>query len=151
MTAKRRSEPKPVIESDPLFELIGIGASGIPGGISDQNMKLWLLGTQSGDERWMRRYCQMLNPEHDVSAPQITETAGVNGGFPVVSPTRIAVRLVIEAFREVGTLDRLADVFPQLTHAQLRVALDFYRDHPDRVDEDIERNARTFQAIRSRG
>jgi uncharacterized protein (DUF433 family) len=92
----------------------------------------------------------MLNRERDASASLVTETPGVNGGYPVVATTRIAVRLVVEAFREVGTLDQLTDVFPQLTHAQIQAALAFYRDHPLRVDEDIERNERALRAIRSR-
>ena len=34
--SKSRSRGKPVTESDPLFELVGIGSSGIPGGMSSR-------------------------------------------------------------------------------------------------------------------
>jgi uncharacterized protein (DUF433 family) len=84
------------------------------------------------------------------SHPIIAELPGVNGGYPVVTPTRIAVRLVVEAFRETGDLEETLEVFPQLSREQVQAALDFYRDHPARVDEDIERNERALRAIRSR-
>jgi uncharacterized protein (DUF433 family) len=82
--------------------------------------------------------------------PMIAEHPDVNGGYPVVRPTRIAVRLIVEAFRETGEFDETAEAFPQLSREQIQAALDYYRDHPARVDEDIERNARALRAIRSR-
>jgi uncharacterized protein (DUF433 family) len=80
----------------------------------------------------------------------IAEYPGVNGGYPVAEPTRIAVRLVVEAFRETGDLDETVEVFPQLSRQQVQAALGYYRDHPVRVDEDIARNERALRAIRSR-
>ncbi|HZO28063.1 MAG TPA: DUF433 domain-containing protein [Chloroflexota bacterium] len=80
----------------------------------------------------------------------IAEYPGVNGGYPVVAPTRIAVRLVVEAFRETGDLRETIEAFPQLSRDQIQAALDYYRDHPGRVDEDIERNEKALRAIRSR-
>ena len=80
----------------------------------------------------------------------IAELPGVNGGYPVVAPTRIAVRLIVEAFRETDDLDQTIEAFPQLSREQIQAALDYYRDHPARVDEDIARNERALRAIRSR-
>jgi uncharacterized protein (DUF433 family) len=82
--------------------------------------------------------------------PLVAEYPGVNGGYPVVVPTRIAVRLIVEAFRETDDLRQVVDAFPQLSREQIRAALDYYQDHPARVDEDIERNERALRAIRSR-
>ncbi len=82
--------------------------------------------------------------------PSIAEHPGVNSGYPVVAPTRIAVRLIIETYRETGDLNEFAEAFPQLRLEQIQAALDYYRDHPARVDEDIERNERALRAIRSR-
>jgi len=79
----------------------------------------------------------------------IDEHSGVNGGYPVVAPTRIAVRLIVDAFRETGDLEEVVEAFPQLSREQVQAALDYYRDHPERVDEDIERNERALHAIRS--
>jgi uncharacterized protein (DUF433 family) len=64
--------------------------------------------------------------------------------------TRIAVRFVVEAFRETGDLNSAVEVLPQLSRDQIQAALDCYQDHPDRVDEDIERNEAALRAIRSR-
>jgi uncharacterized protein (DUF433 family) len=85
-------------------------------------------------------------PKH----PLIAEYPGVNGGYPVVVPTRIAVRLVVEAFRETGVLNAVVEAFPQLSHEQIQAALDYYRNYPGRVDEDIERNEKAPGTIRSR-
>lgn len=88
--------------------------------------------------------------ERKPNHPFIAELPGVNGGYPVVAPTRIAVRLVIEAYRELGDLDETAEVFPQLSREQIQAALDFYRDQPSRVDDDIARNEQALKTIRSR-
>jgi uncharacterized protein (DUF433 family) len=60
------------------------------------------------------------------------------------------VRLIVQAFQETGSLDETAEAYPQLTREQVQSALDFYRDCPARVDEDIKRNERALRAIRSR-
>ena len=80
----------------------------------------------------------------------IREVPGVSGGYPVIGNTRIAVRLVVEAYRQTGDLAGTVEVFPQLTRDQVKAALDYYRANPSRVDEDIERNARTLRALRAR-
>jgi uncharacterized protein (DUF433 family) len=80
----------------------------------------------------------------------IAEIPDVNGGFPVIAPTRIAVRLVVEAVRECDDVDQVVEAFPQLTREQIQAALDYYGEHPERIDQDIERNARALRAIRSR-
>ena len=72
----------------------------------------------------------------------------MSGGYPVIGETRIAVRLVVEAYRQTGTVGDIAKAFPQLTREQIVSALDYYRSNPTRVDEDIERNARTLSALR---
>lgn len=82
--------------------------------------------------------------------PLIAELPGVNGGFPVVAPTRIAVRLVVEAFRETGDLNETIEAFPQLSREQTQAALDYYREYSARVDADIERNERALRSIRAR-
>ena len=92
----------------------------------------------------------MIEQSKTPSHPLIAEYPGVNGGYPVVAPTRIAVRLIIEAFRETGDLNQTIEAYPQLSREQVQAALDFYRGPPDRVDEDIERNERALRAIRSR-
>src|SRR5687768_17129326 len=92
----------------------------------------------------------MIERSKTPSHPLIAELPGVNGGYPVVAPTRIAARLIVEAFRETGDLDEVLEAFPQLNREQIQAALEYYGDHPARVDEDIERNERALRAIRSR-
>lgn len=78
----------------------------------------------------------------------INETPGVSDGNPCVGDTRISVRSVVQMHAHVRDLAALAREFPQLSLEQIQAALDYYRDHPARVDEDIARNT-THQAIRT--
>ena len=80
----------------------------------------------------------------------IRETPGVSGGYPCIGYTRIAVRLIVEAFRATESIDGVAERYDQLTREQIKAALDYYREHPARVDEDIERNARAWAERTSR-
>jgi len=81
---------------------------------------------------------------------QINETEGVNGGYPCVGNTRIAVRLVAEVFRKTDDVEKTAEKFPQLTHEQVVAAIDFYIKNPARINEDSERNRRTLIALSAR-
>lgn len=80
----------------------------------------------------------------------VSETEGVCGGYPCVGDTRIPVRSVVVAFRQLDDFKRTLEAFPQLTREEIRYALDWYIKHPKRVDEDIERNARTLEALQAR-
>jgi len=81
---------------------------------------------------------------------QINETEGVNGGYPCIGNTRIAVRFVADVFRKTDDVDKVAEKFPQLTHAQVVAAIDYYIKYPARINEDIERNQRTLAALAGR-
>jgi len=80
----------------------------------------------------------------------IRETPGVSGGYPCIGYTRIAVRLIVEAYRATGSVDRVVEQYDQLTREQIEAARDYYRQHPARIDEDIERNARAWAELTSR-
>lgn len=77
---------------------------------------------------------------HDVDTA-IHETPDVMGGYPCVGNTRIPVRALVEVGRLYG-VEAIVEYYPQLTHAQIDAGLAYYRAHPARVDEDIERNRR---------
>lgn len=79
--------------------------------------------------------------------PYIGEYPGVCGGYPVIERMRFPVRIVVETYRELGDIDKIAELYTQLTRAQIQCALDYYAAHPSRVDEDIERNERTWAEI----
>jgi uncharacterized protein (DUF433 family) len=76
--------------------------------------------------------------------PYVSETPGVCGGYPVVRGTRTPVRLLVEAYRQVHTIEATQAAFPHLTLEQVRGALDYYDAHPSRVDADFERHARVL-------
>ncbi len=74
--------------------------------------------------------------------PFVEETPGIGGGYPQVRGTRTPVRIIVELWRATGDFERTAAMLPHLTQDQIRGALDYYAAYPDRVDEDIELNAR---------
>ena len=77
-------------------------------------------------------------------AAYIAEYPGVCGGYPVIEKMRFPVRIIVEAYRELGDIDKIAKLYSQLSEAQIQCALDYYADHPARVEQDIERNERTY-------
>ncbi len=77
--------------------------------------------------------------------PFVEETPGVGGGYPQVRGTRTPVRVIVNLFRQTGDLARTAALLPHLTDEEIRGALDYYAACPDRVDQDIDRNARAWR------
>ena len=57
------------------------------------------------------------------------------------------MRVIVEALRSYGSAEAVVDYFPQLTRAQVDAALAYYRDHPARVDKDIETNNRALAKL----
>jgi len=78
---------------------------------------------------------------HDVDTA-MHETPDVTGGYPCVGNTRIPVRALVEVGR-LYDVETIAEYYPQLTHARIDAGLAYYREHPARAAEDIERNRRT--------
>ena len=79
--------------------------------------------------------------------PYVHEVPGVCGGYPVIRNTRIPVYIVVDFYQELGDVEKVAEVYPNVTPEQIRGALDFYAAHPARVDEDRERNERAWAEI----
>lgn len=77
-----------------------------------------------------------------MAGTEITSTPGVQGGFPCVAGTRTPVRSIVVAyFEHYGEqIEPLLEAFPHLTREQIEAALAFYRDNPQRVDDDIRRH-----------
>jgi uncharacterized protein (DUF433 family) len=83
--------------------------------------------------------------------PFVEETPGVGGGYPQVRGTRTPVRVIVNLYRQTHDLARTAALLPHLTSNEIQGALDYYAKHPERVDEDIERNARAWAELQARG
>lgn len=68
----------------------------------------------------------------------IARYPGVQGGYPVIAGTRTPVRTVVELFRIYdGDVTEIQLDLQHLTLEQINAALDYYRDEPELVDEDI--------------
>ncbi|MEZ4523663.1 MAG: DUF433 domain-containing protein [Thermomicrobiales bacterium] len=72
--------------------------------------------------------------------PMITCTPGVQGGYPCIQGTRTPIRSIVE-YDQIydGDTDEILAALPHLTREQIDAARAYYRDTPDLVDEDIER------------
>lgn len=76
----------------------------------------------------------------------VSETPGINGGYPVVAGTRTPIWVLLEYCRQYdGDLQRVNEALPHLTAEQIRGALEYYAAHPDRVDADRQRNVDTWE------
>ena len=80
----------------------------------------------------------------------VDETPGIGGGYPQVRGTRIPVWVLVDYYRDLGSVEGVQELFPYLSRAQIQDALDYYAKCPDRVDEDRERNARTLAELQGR-
>ena len=80
----------------------------------------------------------------------VSETKGVNGGYPVVEGTRTPVRVIVKFYRETHDLEQVRETLSHLTIDELRGALGYYASYPARVDEDIARNDRAWAELQSR-
>jgi uncharacterized protein (DUF433 family) len=85
-----------------------------------------------------------------IDHPFVSETPGVGGGYPQVRGTRIPVRCLVLSYRHFKDFERTVKQYPTLTREQVRGALDFYAEHPERVDEDIETNDRAMREFIAR-
>lgn len=74
----------------------------------------------------------------------VERISGVQGGYPVIAGIRTPVRTIVQMFCETypGDIDRITEALPHLTRDQVESALNYYREYPDAVDEDIERQRR---------
>jgi uncharacterized protein (DUF433 family) len=65
----------------------------------------------------------------------IVKSPDVLHGTPRFEGTRIGVFMIAEGIR-VGewTIDDTLDSYPDLSRAQVKVALDYYDDHPEAMD-----------------
>ena len=85
-----------------------------------------------------------------IDTQAVQEREGISGGFPCVGNSRIPVRSLVLAYRELGTFEAVASTFSTLSRDEIRAALDWYIKHPDRVNEDIQRNDEGLRDIASR-
>jgi uncharacterized protein (DUF433 family) len=69
---------------------------------------------------------------------EIRKTPGVCGGRACVGPTRIPVWLLIAFLKDGLSEESLLQSYPQLTSDHIRLVRDYYRQHTQQIDRDIQ-------------
>ena len=77
----------------------------------------------------------------------VTEVPGVQGGYPIIRNSRIPVRVIVALRRQGTSVDKLAELYPQLSPESIQGALDYYAARPARVDEDFARQDQARRKI----
>ncbi|THE63039.1 DUF433 domain-containing protein [Salinadaptatus halalkaliphilus] len=66
---------------------------------------------------------------------RVVKTPETLGGKPRLEGTRIGVFTIGESIREGGqTVEEILNGYPDLSRRQVRVALEYYDDHPEAMD-----------------
>lgn len=79
----------------------------------------------------------------------ITQVPGVMGGYPIIAETRTPVRAIVELYYDIypGNIDEVQDALQHLSREEVEAALEYYKDYPDLVDEDIARQKAALEAF----
>jgi len=77
----------------------------------------------------------------------IERRQGHSGGYPVLKRLNLSVRVIVEMSRQVADFPQLCQALPQCTPEELHAALEYYCDHTDLVEEDIERNRQAWEKV----
>jgi len=85
-----------------------------------------------------------------IDTDAVQETEGICGGYPRVGNSRIPVRSLVIAYRNLKDFERVVETFPTLSREAIRSALDWYIWHPERVDADIRRNDQALEDVMRR-
>ena len=73
--------------------------------------------------------------------PHVSTSAGVAGGSPVVTGTRVTVRAIAGYYQLGLSPDEIAAALPSLRLAQIHSALAYYFDHQAELDAELARLA----------
>lgn len=85
-----------------------------------------------------------LKTEH----PYIIKNPETCGGSPVISGTRITVRLIASIVKSGSSAEDILMAYPHLTFAQIHDAISYYFDHKTEIEQEIQEN--TIRAIMKR-
>jgi len=73
----------------------------------------------------------------------------VEGNIARLRDGQVAVWEIVREFRKLGSVERLAETFPTLTHGQLAAAIKYAESHPEEVEDQIQRYERVLEKRRA--
>lgn len=75
----------------------------------------------------------------------------VCGGEPVLTGTRIAVKIIIGWIKMSKEVDEIVAMYPNINHAMVYDALSYYYDHKSEVDKLLRENTIEYQLKQTEG
>lgn len=83
----------------------------------------------------------MALPSPRESSPRrVVRNPRILDGEPIMEGTRVPVRVIVEATRYIGAIDKVVDAYPMLDYASVERALEFYRLNKEEIDRYIVEN-----------
>ena len=79
-----------------------------------------------------------------INYPHVAKTPGICGGKARIEGTRVPVQSVVLLHNEGASDDRIRELYPDLTPAQIHAALAYYYDNREEVDAQFEEDDRFF-------
>jgi uncharacterized protein (DUF433 family) len=73
-----------------------------------------------------------------------------SSGFVTIKGTRIRVKDLVAQYQ--SALDEIVEgvlrsYFPQLSSDQVKIALTYWREHPDKIEDEIQRESAEFSSL----
>lgn len=81
-----------------------------------------------------------MTTPHVTAFPHITRDPRIVGGEPVITGTRVPVRILVQFHRLYGSFDELGAAYPRVSHAAAEEALAYYATHSAEIDRYIAEN-----------
>lgn len=90
----------------------------------------------------------MATAKASVCYPHVTKTPGVCGGKARIDRTRIRVNNVAFLHKGGANDDKVREVYPDLTPAQIHAALAYYYDNREEIDAELAADEAWGESIR---
>ena len=81
-----------------------------------------------------------------------TGAAGFPHAYVGKSRVRVAnIAAMYQSMLDELVVERLLEAYPQLTGEQIAAAIQYWREHPDEIEEDLRRDEEALNSLKSAG
>jgi uncharacterized protein (DUF433 family) len=90
----------------------------------------------------------MATAKAGISYPHVRKTAGVCDGKACIDGTRIRVNSIVFLHRDGANDQKILEVYPDLTPAQIHAALAYYYDNREEIDAELAADRAWAESLR---